>query len=205
MLDVKKIFFLLLMLLVMVSNVSFAKTIDEATFVKEATASQLKVKKYNDTDIMGNEIKGVCVRYAPTRLLGFTGVKAFCNNNLDTSNLFIAIGVSFIQNKNNESEIPVPSKLVVNNNGKRIDIPVPNYKYDSGRSTLFGAWSEYNITVPFIQLKEAGVESIDGLSVIMSNPTTKIDGNYEPVLTQKEKKEISKVNAVYSFYLKLNK
>ena len=90
-------------------------------------------------------------------------------------------------------------------NGKRVDIPVPNYKYDSGRSTLFGAWSEYNITVPFIQLKEAGVESIDGLSVIMSNPTTKIDGNYEPVLTQKENKEISKVNAVYSFYLKLNK
>ena len=93
----------------------------------------------------------------------------------------------------------------INNNGKRVDIPVPSYKYDSGRSTLFGAWSEYNITVPFIQLKEAGVESIDGLSVIMSNPTTKIDGNYEPVLTQKEKKEISKVNAVYSFYLKLSK
>lgn len=154
---------------------------------------------------MGNEVKGVCVRYAPTKLLGFTGVKAFCNNNLDTSNLFIAIGVSFIQNKENESEIPVPSKIVINNNGIRVDIPVPNYKYDSGRSAMFGAWSEYNVVLPFKTIKDAGVERIDGLSVIMANPTTKVEGNYEPVLTQKDKKEIDKVNAVYSFYLKLDK
>ena len=112
-----KLLVLLLMTFVMISNAAYAKTIDEATFAKEATAAQLKVKKYNETDIMGNEVKGVCVRYAPTKLLGFTGVKAFCNNNLDTSNLFIAIGVSFIQNKENESEIPVPSKIVINNNG----------------------------------------------------------------------------------------
>lgn len=49
------------------------------------------------------------------------------------------------------------------------------------------------------------MERINGLSVIMANPTTKVEGNYEPVLTQKEKKEIAKVNAVYSFYLKLDK
>ena len=201
----KKLLVLSLMAFMMVSSAASAKTIDEATFAKEATAAQLKVKKYNETDIMGNEVKGVCVKYAPTRLLGFTGVKAFCNNNLDTSNLFIAIGVSFIQNKENEAEIPVPAQIVVNNSGQRVDIPVPNYKYDSGRSAMFGAWSEYNVVVPFKTLKEAGVERIDGLSVIMANPTTKVEGNYEPVLTQKEKKEIAKVNAVYSFYLKLDK
>lgn len=201
----KKLLALLLTVLATFSNVALAKTIDEAVFTKEATAAQLKVKKYNETDIMGNEVKGVCVKYNPTRLLGFTGVGAFCNNNLDTSNLFIALGVSFIQSKENESEIPVPSQIVINSNGKRIDIPVPSYKYDSGRSAMFGAWSEYNIVVPFNLLKESGVERIDGLSVIMSNPTTKVEGSYEPVLTQKEKKKIAKVNAVYLFYLKLDK
>lgn len=201
----KKIFFLLLMLLVMVSNVTFAKTLDEQTFIKEATASQLKVKKYEQTDIMGNEIKGVCVRHAPSKLLGFSGVKIFCNNNLDTSNMIISIGVSFIQNKNNESEIPVPKTIVINNKGNRVDIPAPNYKYDSGRSTLFGAWSEYNINVPLSLLADSGIEHIDGLSIIMVNPTTGTEGNYEAILTQKEQKDIVKVNDIYSFFLKLNK
>ena len=196
---------LLLMLFVMASNLAFAKTVDEATFTNEAKLAQLKVKKYEQTDIMGNEIKGVCVRHAPSKLLGFSGVKIFCNNNLDTSNMIISIGVSFIQNKNNESEIPVPKTIVINNKGNRVDIPAPNYKYDSGRSTLFGAWSEYNINVPLNLLADSGIEHIDGLSIIMVNPTTGTEGNYEAILTQKEKKYIAKINDIYSFFLKLNK
>ena len=201
----KKSILLLLMLFVMASNLAFAKTVDEATFTNEAKLAQLKVKKYEQTDIMGNEIKGVCVRHAPSKLLGFSGVKIFCNNNLDTSNMIISIGVSFIQNKNNESEIPVPKTIVINNKGNRVDIPVPNYKYDSGRSTLFGAWSEYNINVPLNLLADSGIEHIDGLSIIMVNPTTGTEGNYEAILTQKEQKDIVKVNGIYSFFLKLNK
>ena len=196
---------LLLMLFVMASNLAFAKTVDEATFTNEAKLAQLKVKKYEQTDIMGNEIKGVCVRHAPSKLLGFSGVKIFCNNNLDTSNMIISIGVSFIQNKNNESEIPVPKTIVINNKGNRVDIPAPNYKYDSGRSTLFGAWSEYNINVPLNLLADSGIEHIDGLSIIMVNPTTGTEGNYEAILTQKEQKDIVKVNGIYSFFFKLNK
>lgn len=201
----KKSILLLLMLFVMASNLAFAKTVDEATFTNEAKLAQLKVKKYEQTDIMGNEIKGVCVRHAPSKLLGFSGVKIFCNNNLDTSNMIISIGVSFIQNKNNESEIPVPKTIVINNKGNRVDIPVPNYKYDSGRSTLFGAWSEYNINVPLNLLADSGIEHIDGLSIIMVNPTTGTEGSYEAILTQKEKKDIAKINDIYSFFLKLNK
>lgn len=201
----KKSILLLLMLFVMASNLAFAKTVDETTFTNEAKLAQLKVKKYEQTDIMGNEIKGVCVRHAPSKLLGFSGVKIFCNNNLDTSNMIISIGVSFIQNKNNESEIPVPKTIVINNKGNRVDIPVPNYKYDSGRSTLFGAWSEYNINVPLNLLADSGIEHIDGLSIIMVNPTTGTEGNYEAILTQKEKKDIAKINDIYSFFLKLNK
>lgn len=201
----KKSVLLLLMLFVMASNLAFAKTVDEATFTNEAKLAQLKVKKYEQTDIMGNEIKGVCVRHAPSKLLGFSGVKIFCNNNLDTSNMIISIGVSFIQNKNNESEIPVPKTIVINNKGNRVDIPAPNYKYDSGRSTLFGAWSEYNINVPLNLLADSGIEHIDGLSIIMVNPTTGTEGNYEAILTQKEKKDIAKINDIYSFFLKLNK
>ena len=196
---------LLLMLFVMASNLAFAKTVDEATFTNEAKLAQLKVKKYEQTDIMGNEIKGVCVRHAPSKLLGFSGVKIFCNNNLDTSNMIISIGVSFIQNKNNESEIPVPKTIVINNKGNRVDIPAPNYKYDSGRSTLFGAWSEYNINVPLNLLADSGIEHIDGLSIIMVNTTTGTEGSYEAILTQKEKKDIAKINDIYSFFLKLNK
>ena len=201
----KKSILLLLMLFVMASNLAFAKTVDEATFTNEAKLAQLKVKKYEQTDIMGNEIKGVCVRHTPSKLLGFSGVKIFCNNNLDTSNMIISIGVSFIQNKNNESEIPVPKTIVINNKGNRVDIPAPNYKYDSGRSTLFGAWSEYNINVPLNLLADSGIEHIDGLSIIMVNPTTGTEGNYEAILTQKEQKDIVKVNDIYSFFLKLNK
>ena len=201
----KKSILLLLMLFVMASNLAFAKTVDEATFTNEAKLAQLKVKKYEQTDIMGNEIKGVCVRHAPSKLLGFSGVKIFCNNNLDTSNMIISIGVSFIQNKNNESEIPVPKTIVINNKGNRVDIPAPNYKYDSGRSTLFGAWSEYNINVPLSLLADSGIDHIDGLSIIMVNPTTGTEGNYEAILTQKEKKDIAKINDIYSFFLKLNK
>lgn len=201
----KKSILLLLMLFVMASNLAFAKTVDEATFTNEAKLAQLKVKKYEQTDIMGNEIKGVCVRHAPSKLLGFSGVKIFCNNNLDTSDMIISIGVSFIQNKNNESEIPVPKTIVINNKGNRVDIPVPNYKYDSGRSTLFGAWSEYNINVPLNLLADSGIEHIDGLSIIMVNPTTGTEGSYEAILTQKEKKDIAKINDIYSFFLKLNK
>ena len=201
----KRSILLLLMLFIMASNLAFAKTIDEATFTNEAKLAQLKVKKYEQTDIMGNEIKGVCVRHVPSKLLGFSGVKIFCNNNLDTSNMIISIGVSFIQNKNNESEIPVPKTIVINNKGNRVDIPVPNYKYDSGRSTLFGAWSEYNINVPLNLLADSGIEHIDGLSIIMVNPTTGTEGNYEAILTQKEQKDIVKVNGIYSFFLKLNK
>ena len=201
----KKSILLLLMLFVMASNLAFAKTVDEATFTNEAKLAQLKVKKYEQTDIMGNEIKGVCVRHAPSKLLGFSGVKIFSNNNLDTSNMIISIGVSFIQNKNNESEIPVPKTIVINNKGNRVDIPAPNYKYDSGRSTLFGAWSEYNINVPLDLLADCGIEHIDGLSIIMVNPTTETEGSYEAILTQKEKKDIAKINDIYSFFLKLNK
>lgn len=201
----KKSILLLLMLFVMASNLAFAKTVDEATFTNEAKLAQLKVKKYEQTDIMGNEIKGVCVRHAPSKLLGFSGVKIFCNNNLDTSNMIVSIGVSFIQNKNNESEIPVPKTIVINNKGNRVDIPAPNYKYDSGRSTLFGAWSEYNINVPLNLLADSGIEHIDGLSIIMVNPTTGTEGSYEAILTQKEKKDIAKINDIYSFFLKLNK
>ena len=201
----KKSILLLVMLFVMASNLAFAKTVDEATFTNEAKLAQLKVKKYEQTDIMGNEIKGVCVRHAPSKLLGFSGVKIFCNNNLDTSNMIISIGVSFIQNKNNESEIPVPKTIVINNKGNRVDIPAPNYKYDSGRSTLFGAWSEYNINVPLNLLADSGIEHIDGLSIIMVNPTTGTEGSYEAILTQKEKKDIAKINDIYSFFLKLNK
>ena len=201
----KKSILLLLMLFVMASNLAFAKTVDEATFTNEAKLAQLKVKKYEQTDIMGNEIKGVCVRHAPSKLLGFSGVKIFCNNNLDTSNMIISIGVSFIQNKNNESEIPVPKTIVINNKGNRVDIPAPNYKYDSGRSTLFGAWSEYNINVPLNLLADSGIEHIDGLSIIMVNPATGTEGSYEAILTQKEKKDIAKINDIYSFFLKLNK
>ena len=86
-----------------------------------------------------------------------------------------------------------------------MDIPAPNYKYDSGRSTLFGAWSEYNINVPLNLLADSGIEHIDGLSIIMVNPTTGTEGNYEAILTQKEKKDIAKINDIYSFFLKLNK
>ena len=50
----------------MASKLACAKTVDEATFTNEAKLAQLKVKKYEQTDIMGNEIKGVCVRHTPS-------------------------------------------------------------------------------------------------------------------------------------------
>lgn len=186
------------------TNVICAATISEPVFTAKATKAELKIKKYSTTDIMGNEVKGVCVRYAPTRFAGVSGVKVFCNNVLETSELFIAVGLGIMQTKDSEGvAIPVPATIVVNDNGTRRDIPVPNYKFDSGRSTLTGAWSEYEISVPLAEVKKAGVKSINAISVIMTNPATGTEGNFETILTQKQTKAVDQINKVYSFYLKI--
>ena len=186
------------------SNVIHAATIAEPVFTDKATKAELKVKKFNTTDIMGNEIKGLSVRYAPTRFAGVSGAKIFCNNILETSELFIAVGLGIMQTKDNDgTAIPVPATIVINDNGVRKDITVPNYKFDSGRSTLTGAWSEYEISIPLADIKNAGVKSINAISVLMKNPATGTDGNFEPILTQKQVKAINQINKVYSFYLKI--
>ncbi len=186
------------------SNIIYAETISEPVFTAKATKEELKVKKFETTDVMGNEIKGLSVRYAPTRFAGISGAKIFCNNVLDTSELFVAVGLGIMQTKDGEGNaMPVPATIVINDNGTRKDIAVPNYKYDSGRSSLTGAWSEYEISVPLTELKKAGVKSINAISVIMTNPATGTEGNFEPILTQKQTKAINQINKVYSFYLSL--
>jgi len=186
------------------SNTIYAETINEPVFTAKATKAELKVKKFSTTDIMGNEVKGVSVRYAPTRFAGVSGAKIYCNNVLETSELFIAVGLGVMQTKGGEgAAIPVPATIVINDNGTRKDIAVPNYKYDSGRSSLLGAWSEYEISVPLIDVKNAGVKSINAISVIMTNPATGTEGNFETILTQKQAKAADQINKVYSFYLKL--
>ena len=186
------------------TNVIYAATISEPVFTAKATKAELKVKKFSTTDIMGNEVKGVTVRYAPTRFAGVSGVKVFCNNVLETSELFIAVGLGIMQTKDGEgAAIPVPVTIVINDNGTRKDIPVPNYKYDSGRSTLTGAWSEYEISVPLSEVKKAGVKSINAITVIMTNPATGTEGNFETILAQKQAKAVDQINKIYSFYLKI--
>lgn len=185
------------------SNAIYAATISEPIFTEKATKAELKVKKFNTTDIMGNDIKGVSVRYAPTRFAGVSGAKIFCNNVLETSELFIAVGLGVMQTKDSDGVIPVPATIVINDNGTRKDIVVPNYKYDSGRSSLTGAWSEYEISIPLADVKNAGVKSISAISVLMKNPATGTEGNFETILAQKQTKAISQINKVYSFYLKL--
>ena len=169
------------------TNVIYAATISEPVFTAKATKAELKVKKFSTTDIMGNEVKGVTVRYAPTRFAGVSGVKVFCNNVLETSELFIAVGLGIMQTKDGEGAA----------------IPVPNYKYDSGRSTLTGAWSEYEISVPLSEVKKAGVKSINAITVIMTNPATGTEGNFETILAQKQAKAVDQINKIYSFYLKI--
>lgn len=185
------------------SNAIYAATISEPIFTEKATKAELKVKKFNTTDIMGNDIKGLSVRYAPTRFAGVSGAKIFCNNVLETSELFIAVGLGVMQTKDSDGAIPVPATIVINDNGTRKDIVVPNYKYDSGRSSLTGAWSEYEISIPLADVKNAGVKSISAISVLMKNPATGTEGNFETILAQKQTKAISQINKVYSFYLKL--
>ena len=183
---------------------SYAETISEPIFSAKAAKEELKVKKFSTTDIMGNDIKGVSVRFAPTRFCGVSGASIFCNNVLETSTLHIAVGLGVMQTRDNEgAAIPVPATIVINDNGTRKDIPVPNYKYDSGTSSLTGAWSEYEINVPLIDVKNAGVKSINAISVIMTNPATKTEGNFETILAQKQAKAIDQINKVYSFYLKI--
>lgn len=186
------------------SSAIHAATIAEPAFADKAAKAELKVKKFNTTDIMGNEIKGLSVRYAPARFAGVSGAKIFCNNVLETSELFIAVGQGIMQTKDNDgTAIPVPATIVINDNGTRKDIAVPNYKFDSGRSSLTGAWSEYEISIPLADVKNAGVKSINAISVLMKNPATGTDGNFEPILTQKQAKAIDQINKVYSFYLKI--
>lgn len=183
---------------------SYAETISEPIFSAKAAKEELKVKKFSTTDIMGNDIKGVSVRFAPTRFCGVSGASIFCNNVLETSTLHIAVGLGVMQTRDSEgAAIPVPATIVINDNGTRKDIPVPNYKYDSGTSSLTGAWSEYEIDVPLIDVKNAGVKSINAISVIMTNPATKTEGNFETILAQKQAKAIGRINKVYSFYLKI--
>ena len=183
---------------------SYAETISEPIFSAKAAKEELKVKKFSTTDIMGNDIKGVSVRFAPTRFCGVSGASIFCNNVLETSTLHIAVGLGVMQTRDNEgTAMPVPATIVINDNGTRKDIPVPNYKYDSGTSSLTGAWSEYEIDVPLIDVKNAGVKSINAISVIMTNPATKTEGNFETILAQKQAKAIGQINKVYSFYLKI--
>jgi hypothetical protein len=183
---------------------SYAETISEPIFSAKAAKEELKVKKFSTTDIMGNDIKGVSVRFAPTRFCGVSGASIFCNNVLETSTLHIAVGLGVMQTRDSEgAAIPVPATIVINDNGTRKDIPVPNYKYDSGTSSLTGAWSEYEIDVPLIDVKNAGVKSINAISVIMTNPATKTEGNFETILAQKQAKAIGQINKVYSFYLKI--
>ena len=185
-------------------NAIYAATISEPVFTDKATKAELKVKKFNTTDIMGKEIKGLSVRYAPTRFCGVSGASIFCNNVLETSTLHIAVGLGVMQTRDSEgAAIPVPATIVINDNGTRKDIPVPNYKYDSGTSSLTGAWSEYEIDVPLIDVKNAGVKSINAISVIMTNPATKTEGSFETILAQKQAKAIGQINKVYSFYLKI--
>ncbi len=189
-----------------VTNVVYAVTISEPIFTEEAAKVQLKTKKFTATDVMGNDIKGVSVRYAPTRFAGVSGAKIFCNNVLETSELFIAVGFGVMQTKNDEGTAkPVPATIVINDNGTRRDIPVPNYKYDSGRSYLTGAWSEYEVSVPLSILKNAGVKSINAISVIMTNPSTGTEGSFETILSQKQTKALDQINKIYSFYLKMDK
>ena len=183
---------------------SYAETISEPIFSAKAAKEELKVKKFSTTDIMGNDIKGVSVRFAPTRFCGVSGASIFCNNVLETSTLHIAVGLGVMQTRDSEgAAIPVPATIVINDNGTRKDIPVPNYKYDSGTSSLTGAWSEYEIDVPLIDVKNAGVKSINAISVIMTNPATKTEGKFETILAQKQAKAIGQINKVYSFYLKI--
>ena len=185
-------------------NTVYAATISEPVFTAKAAKAELKVKKFNTTDIMGNDVKGVSVRYAPTRFAGVSGAKIFCNNVLETSELYIAVGLGIMQTKDGDSAlIPVPATIVINDSGTRKDITVPNYKYDSGRSSLTGAWSEYEINIPLSDVKNAGVKSISAISVLMKNPATGTEGNFESILTQKQAKAIDQINKIYSFYLKI--
>ena len=203
--DIKKLLAIATALICLsLPNIIHAATISEPVFTAKASQAELKVKKFSTTDIMGNEVKGVCVKHAPTRFAGVSGAKIYCNNVLETSELFIAVGLGVMQTKPGEAAaMPVPATIVINDNGTRRDIPVPNYKYDSGRSSLLGDWSEYTVSVPLADVKKAGVKSINAISVIMKNPATGTDGNFEAILTQKQAKAVDQINKVYSFYLKI--
>lgn len=200
----KALIIVLTLICLALQNAIYAAVISEPVFTEKATKAELKVKKFNTTDIMGNDVKGVTVRYSPTRFLGVSGVSIFCNNVIDTSKLYIAVGLGVMQTKDNDGAIPVPATIVINDSGTRKDIAVPNYKYDSGRSSLTGSWSEYEISIPLSDVKNAGVKSIGAISVLMKNPATGTEGNFESILTRKQAKAVDQINKIYSFYLKIS-
>ena len=93
-----------------------------------------------------------------------------------------------MQSKNDEGTAkPVPATIVINDNGTRRDIPV------------------HEVSVPLSILKNAGVKSINAISVIMTNPSTGTEGSFETILSQKQTKALDRINKIYSFYLKMDK
>ena len=177
-----------------------AATIPADVFTQKATSAGLKVRNYKNTDIMGNENSGIYVKYAPKKLYGSTGYAIYCYDNTDKGELYLAIGLD-PRNK----LAPVPKTVVINDNGKRIDIPVPTYKREDGYASLFGNWSEYQMSIPLTMLKYAGVRTIKGISVLMVNPESGVESNdFEAILTAKQDKAIIETNNIYNFYLQLS-
>ena len=192
-----------LLLFVFILNIASATTISEEQFKAEAEKSKLKPKKTSFVDLMGNEIKSTEVKHSSGMILGISRYAITCDSTLENSNLSIAVGVSFIDPKQKDNTEPIPCTLVINNDGQRVDIPIEKYIFDSGRSALFGAWSEYRFNLPISELTKAGITKIDAMSVIMKNPQTNTEVSYEPILKKDETKRVTKFNTIYNFYLNL--
>lgn len=197
--------YLVALFLVLISNIVTATTIDNEIFISKAKDAKLKPRKTEFVDIMGNKVKSMEVKHSSHNILGITRYVITCDSTLENSTLFVAVGVNFMDEKQKDSTEPIPATLVINNEGKRIDIPVERYIYDSGRSALFGAWAEYRFNIPVYEFKKLGVTKIDALSVILKNPQTNVEVSYEPILQKNELKRINKLNSIYKFYVSLEK
>lgn len=184
----------------LLANTALAATVPADSFSKDAETAGLKVRNYKNTDVMGTEKQGIYVKYSPQKLYGSTGFGIYCYDNLDDGILYMAIGLD-----PRSKIVPVPKTVVINDNGKRVDIPVQNYKREDGYASLIGYWSEFQVSIPLSVLKAAGVKSLNGISILMMNPETGVDSNaFEPILVAKQEKAIVEATKVYNFYLKIS-
>ena len=183
----------------LLSNTAFAATIPAEVFTKKAEESGLDADNYKTTDIIGNEVKGVRVKKGTGKFPGVTSFSIICTNDLDRSELAIVL-----ETNPHDNNAPVPKTLVINDSGKRVDIPISNYERKGSPASIVGPWAQYNFSVPLKELQSAGVKTIMGISVITTNPVSGIDGDFEIILKNKQERIVKKTNDVYTFYLKIS-